>query len=78
MKVSLENLVVIKRLVKHDATPDSILKLLAAADRNLVDAKATNISVENRFDAAYKAIPTVIGASRRPRSRAGSRSNGYR
>jgi hypothetical protein len=54
--MSLENLVGINRLVKHEATPASILKLLAAADRNIVDAKAINISVENRFDAAYKAI----------------------
>lgn len=54
--MSLENLVAIKRLVRHDATPESIHKLLAAAERNLGDAKATNISVENRFDAAYKAI----------------------
>lgn len=61
--MSLENLVLIKRLVKHEATPDSILKLLAAADRNLVDARATNISVENRFDAAYKAIMQCAMAS---------------
>lgn len=54
--MSLENLVAINRLVKHDATPESILKLLASAERNLADAKATNISAENRFDAAYKAI----------------------
>ena len=54
--MSLENLVAINRLVKHSATPDSILKLLASAERSLADAKATNISVENRFDAAYKAI----------------------
>ncbi len=54
--MSLENLVGINRLVKHEATPENILKLLAAADRNIVDAKAINISVENRFDAAYKAI----------------------
>ncbi len=54
--MSLENLVSVNRLVKHDATPSSIHKLIVAAERNLVDARATNISVENRFDAAYKAI----------------------
>lgn len=54
--MSLENLVAIRRLIKLDATPDSIRKLLVAAERNLADARATNISAENRFDAAYKAI----------------------
>ncbi len=54
--MSLENLVAIRRLVKLDATPDSIQKLLTAAERNLADAQATNISAENRFDAGYKAI----------------------
>ncbi len=54
--MSLENLVAIRRLVKLDATRDSIQKLLAAAERNLADAQVTNISAENRFDAAYKAI----------------------
>jgi uncharacterized protein (UPF0332 family) len=54
--MSLENLLAINRLFRHDASPESIRKLIAAADRNLADARATNISVENRFDAAYKAI----------------------
>ncbi|NTV09447.1 MAG: DNA-binding protein [Zoogloea sp.] len=54
--MTLENLLAIHRLVRHEAGRDSILKLLAAAARNLADSKATNISAENRFDAAYKAI----------------------
>lgn len=54
--MSLENLLAIRRLIKLDATPDSLRKLLVAAERNLADARATNISAENRFDAAYKAI----------------------
>ena len=33
-----------------------IAKLLAAAERNLADAKIVDLSAENRFDAAYKAI----------------------
>ncbi|MEX8520304.1 MAG: DNA-binding protein [Leptothrix sp. (in: b-proteobacteria)] len=39
-------------------TPDKaqVLKLLAAAERNLADAQLTGLSAENRFDAAYKAI----------------------
>lgn len=54
--MSLDNLVAIRRLIKLDTTPDSLRKLLLTAERNLSDARATNISVENRFDAAYKAI----------------------
>lgn len=54
--MSLENLVSINRLQKHTATPESILKLLSAAERNLDDAQVSSITPENRFDAAYKAI----------------------
>ena len=54
--MSLENLVSINRLQKHTATPESILKLLSAAKRNLADAQVSSITPENRFDAAYKAI----------------------
>ena len=38
--------------------PDKALtaKLLAAAERNIADAKLQGLSTENRFDAAYKAI----------------------
>ncbi len=34
----------------------AILRLLAAAERNLSDARLAEVSAENRFDAAYKAI----------------------
>lgn len=54
--MSLDNLVAINRLQTHTATRESILKLLGAAERNLLDAEVTGITVENRFDAAYKAI----------------------
>ena len=54
--MTLENLLAIKRLQRHEAGRAAILKLLAAAKRNLADAKVTTISAENRFDAAYKAI----------------------
>lgn len=39
-------------------TPDKAhtAKLLAAAERNIADAKLQGLSTENRFDAAYKAI----------------------
>lgn len=54
--MTLENLLAIHKLVAHKPSRDSIAKLLAAAARNITDAKVTNISGENRFDAAYKAI----------------------
>lgn len=34
----------------------SVTMLLAAAERNLADAKLQGLSTENQFDAAYKAI----------------------
>ena len=34
----------------------SVARLLAAATRNIADAKLAALSAENRFDAAYKAI----------------------
>ena len=52
----MENLLAINRLIRHLATPESIRKLIDAAARNLVDAGVAGISVENRFDAGYKAI----------------------
>ena len=33
-----------------------VAKLLAAAERNIADAQLKGLSVENRFDASYKAI----------------------
>lgn len=38
--------------------PDAVAigKLLAAAQRNLTDARLPGLSAENRFDAAYKAV----------------------
>lgn len=54
--MTLENLLAIRRLVRHEAGRDAILKLLSAARRNLADAGVTSISAENRFDATYKAI----------------------
>lgn len=37
-------------------TRAQVSKLLAAAGRNLADARLEELSAENRFDAAYKAI----------------------
>jgi len=54
--VSLENLLKIGQLKEHPPDAAEIQRLLAAASRNLADARITSISPETRFDAAYKAI----------------------
>lgn len=54
--MSLENLVLTNQLLKQAVPRSEYEKLLAAAERNLGDAHVKEISVENRFDAAYKAI----------------------
>jgi hypothetical protein len=45
-------------------------KLLAAAERNIADAKLQGLSTENRFDVAYKAIMQLAMAA--------LNANGYR
>jgi hypothetical protein len=54
--MTLENLLAIHRLQAFEATADGVLRLLASAERNLVDAHLTELSNDNRFDAAYKTI----------------------
>lgn len=54
--MSLENLLRIKQLQEHVATPQQIQQLLAAAQRNLADSAIAAISDETRFDAAYKCV----------------------
>lgn len=54
--MSLENLLKIGLLKEHPPDGAEIQRLLAAAERNLADARVTAISPETRFDAAYKAI----------------------
>jgi uncharacterized protein (UPF0332 family) len=54
--VSLENLLKIGRLKEHPPDAEEIERLLAAAKRNLADARVKTISAETRFDAAYKSI----------------------
>lgn len=53
--MSLENLLgrSLERIVPERA---GIVRLLAAAERNIADAQLAGLSAENRFDAAYKAI----------------------
>lgn len=54
--MTLANLLAIQRLQAFSATAQGVQRLLAAATRNLLDAKLTQLSAENRFDAAYKCI----------------------
>jgi hypothetical protein len=54
--VSLQNLLKIGQLKAHPSDAAEIQRLLAAAARNLADARVLTISPETRFDAAYKAV----------------------
>jgi hypothetical protein len=53
--MTLENLLG-KTLDAVTANPETIGRLLAAAERNVTDAQLPALSPENRFDVAYKAI----------------------
>lgn len=53
--MSLDNLVG-RTLERVEPEPAGVARMLAAAERNLADAGLAALSVENRFDAAYKAI----------------------
>lgn len=54
--MTLENLLAIQRLQPFEPTAEGVQRLLAAAGRNLADARLAGLSADNRFDAAYKAI----------------------
>jgi hypothetical protein len=56
MSMTLQNLLRIGKLKAHVATALEIKRLLAAVERNLADAAVPQVSDENRFDAAYKAV----------------------
>jgi len=60
--VNLDNLVGISL---EKITPDAAVigRLLSAAKRNIADAYVVEISAENRFDAAYKAIMQLANAA---------------
>lgn len=60
--MSLNNLLGIS-LEEIKANPAAIQRLISAAKRNIVDAHVENISLENRFDAAYKAIMQLANAA---------------
>lgn len=67
--MSLDNLVG-KTLEIIEADAAAIQRLLASAERNIADSHVMEISSENRFDAAYKAIMQL--------SNAALQANGYR
>jgi len=54
--MTLENLLAIHRLQPFDVTPGGLQRLLASTERNLADARLPELSADNRFDTAYKAI----------------------
>src|SRR5258708_30801030 len=60
--MTLNNLIG-KSLEKIQIDPDTIKRLITAAERNIADAKITAVSAENRFDAAYKAIMQIANAA---------------
>lgn len=67
--MSLDNLVG-RTLEKIEPDVAAIKQLLSAAERNINDSQVMQISSENRFDAAYKAIMQL--------SNAALQANGYR
>lgn len=68
--MSLENLVKTNQLQPHDADPTAVQRLLAAAERNLTDARVPDISDETRFDTGYRTIMQC--------AMIGLHANGYR
>lgn len=67
--MTLDNLVG-KTLEQINIDQRTIKQLIAAAKRNIADAKIEVISAENRFDAGYKAIMQIASAA--------LHANGYR
>ncbi|MDA3834585.1 MAG: hypothetical protein PF495_14465 [Spirochaetales bacterium] len=60
--MSLNNLVG-RTLETIEPDASAIKKLLSSAERNIADAHVMEISLENRFDAAYKAIMQLSSAA---------------
>ena len=60
--MTLDNLIG-KLLERIEPDPITIKRLLDAAERNIVDAELIQLSNENRFDVAYKAIMQLANAA---------------
>lgn len=56
MAMTLQNLLQTGQLREHETTREEVRTLLVAVRRNLADALVTAVSLETRFDAAYKAV----------------------
>jgi len=54
--MTLKNLLEIGQLVEHETNADQVARMLSSAERSLHDAHQTSISLETRFDAAYRTI----------------------
>lgn len=54
--MTLQNLLETGQLKQHEPTREKVRTLLDAVRRNLADAQVTAVSLEMRFDAAYKAV----------------------
>lgn len=54
--MSLQNLLKIGRLTEHETDGAQVARMLAAAERGIVDARQLTISPETRLDAAYRSI----------------------
>lgn len=67
--MTLDNLIG-RSLEQIEPDPGMIKQLLSAARRNIADSKIKQISAENRFDMAYKAIMQLANAA--------LQANGYR
>jgi uncharacterized protein (UPF0332 family) len=67
--VTLNNLIGIS-IERVEMDHDTIKRLIKAAERNIADAKLALLSIENRFDVAYKAIMQIANAA--------LQANGYR
>lgn len=52
----LENLIEINKLKQQQTNREEIVRLLAAAERNIKDAGVVEVRATTRFDVAYKAI----------------------
>jgi uncharacterized protein (UPF0332 family) len=67
--MSLDNLVG-ESLERIEPEPEAIRRLVSSAERNISDANIAELSTENRFDVAYKAIMQLANAA--------LQSSGYR
>lgn len=57
--MTLEELLVERRLRPHQTSPQEIADLLRVVDRDLADAEVPQISADRRFATAYNAAPQL-------------------